>query len=145
MLWEFHDSPHGGHSGPEATYHKMTQFFFWPHMRRDIKEYVSSCDTCQRIKAGNTFPGGLLQPLPVPNQIWEDISIDFIEGLPKLGEQNCILVVTDRFTKVGHFIGLSHPYTATTVAQLFLDHIYRLHGMPKSITSDRDKIFTSQF
>lgn len=145
ILWELHDSPHGGHSGQEATFHKVSQFFFWPGLRKDVEEYVKSCDICQRVKTGTTFPGGLLQPLPVPTQIWEDVSLDFIEGLPKSGDANCILVVIDRFTKVGHFIPLSHPFSATTVAQHFLDNIYKLHGMPKTITSDRDRVFTSQF
>lgn len=107
--------------------------------------YVSSCDTCQKIKSGNTFPGGLLQTLPVPTQIWEDISLDFVEGLPRFNDKNSILVVIDRFTKVGHFLPVAHPFSATNIAQLFLDNIYKLHGIPKSITSDRDKIFTSQF
>lgn len=86
-----------------------------------------------------------MQPLPIPKQIWEDISLDFIEGLPTSGDKDCILVIVDRFLKVGHFIPLSHPYTAAQVAQLFMDTIYKLHGMPKSIVSDRDKTFTSIF
>lgn len=145
ILWEFHDSSMGGHSGQEATYKRLPQFFYWPRMQQDVTAYVSSCDTCQRIKIDNTFPGGLLQPFPIPNQVWEDISLDFIEGLPKSNDKNCILVVVDCFTKVGQFIPLSHLYSATTVAQLFLDDVYKLQGLSKTITSDRDKIFTSQF
>lgn len=71
--------------------------------------------------------------------------MDFIEGLPLSHGKNVILVIVDRFTKAGHFLALSHPFTATQVAQLFLDNIYRLHGLPKTITSDRDKVFTSSF
>lgn len=148
ILWECHDSPYGGHSGQEVTFRKASQFFFWPGMRKAINDYVASCDVCQRIKSGTKFPGGLLQPLPIPNQIWEDISLDFIEGLPKSGDKDCILVVVvvvDRFTKVGHFISISHPYTATQVAQAFFDTVYRLHGMAKTVVSDRDRIFTSSF
>lgn len=144
ILWELHDSSVGGHSGQDATYKRVSQFFYWPLMKQDIITYVQS-NNCQRIKSGNTFPGGLLQPLPIPSQIWEDISMDFIDGLPKAGDKDCILVVIDRFTKVGHFIVLAHPYTATTVAQLFLDNICKLHGLPNTIVSDRDKVFTSQF
>ena len=69
--------------------------------------------------------------------------MDFIEGFPQSGNKNCIMVVVDRFTKVGHFIALSHPFTGTVVAQMFEDNVYKLHGMPCSIVSDRDKLFTS--
>lgn len=145
IMWELHDGPVGGHSGQEATTRRVCQFFYWPSMRTTIQEYVKSCDICQRVKTGNQVPGGLLQPLPIPSQIWTDISMDFIEGLPKSGEKNCIMVVIDRLTKVGHFIALSHPFSATVVAQLFMDTIFKLHGMPQTIVSDRDKLFTSQF
>lgn len=113
MLWELHDSPLGGHSGQEATYKRLSQFFYWPSMRRDVIQYVQECDICQRIKSGNQHPFGLLQPFPVPNQIWEDVSLDFIEGLPRSGYKDCILVVIDRFTKMGNFIALSHPTSDT--------------------------------
>lgn len=145
IMWEMHDSPHGGHSGQEATWKRVSQFFHWPQIRKEISEYVAACDLCQRVKGGNQWPGGLLQPLPVPSQIWEDISLDFVEGLPKSSDKDCIMVVIDRLTKVGHFIPLSHPFTATTVAQLFLDNIYKLHGLPRTMVSDRDKLFTSLF
>lgn len=82
-------------------------------MRHEFIKYVQSCDVCQRIKTGNHFPQGLLQPLPVPKQIWEDISLDFVEGLPNSDGKDCIMVVIDRFTKVGHFIALTHPFNAT--------------------------------
>ena len=145
ILWELHDSPIRGHLGQDATFKRISQFFYWHQMKQEITDYVRACDTCQRVKSGNTLPGGLLQPLPVPTQIWEDISMDFVEGLPKSGDKDCIMVIIDRLTKVGHFIPLSHPYNATTIAQLFLDNVYKLHDLPRSIVSDRDKIFTSQF
>jgi len=71
--------------------------------------------------------------------------VDFIEGLPCLGAANCVMVIVDKFTKFAHFVPLLHPFTAQQVAQVFLDNIYRLHGMPTHIISDRDRIFTSHF
>ncbi|XP_026400203.1 uncharacterized protein LOC113296079 [Papaver somniferum] len=96
-----------------------------------------------RNKHENTFPAGLLQPLLIPDQAWQYISMDFIEGLPKSEHKDGILVVVDRLTKYSHFIVLQHPYTAVTVAKAFLHHIFKLHGLPSSIISDRDKVFTT--
>jgi hypothetical protein len=85
----------------------------------------------------------ILQPLPIPPSAWHTVSLDFIEGLPLSSKYNCILVVIDKFTKFGHFIPLKHPFTATTIAQVFLYQVYRYHGMPQVIISDMDKIFIS--
>lgn len=86
----------------------------------------------------------MLQPLPVPETAWQIISLDFIEGLPKSINADTILVVVDMFSKYAHFVPLLHPFSALKVAQLFLDSVYKLHGLPQSIVSDRDKIFTSR-
>lgn len=85
----------------------------------------------------------MLEPLPVPSYAWQVVSIDFIEGLPKSKGYDCILVVVDKFSKYAHFIALAHPFSALSVAKIFLDNIYKLHGMPTAIISDRDKLFTS--
>lgn len=114
-------------------------------MKQDIIKYVAECDVCQRNKNETVAMPGLLQPLPIPTRLWSDISMDFIEGLPSSTHKTVIMVVVDRLSKYAHFIPLTHPYTATTVAQAFLDNVFKLHGMPSSIVSDRDPIFTSKF
>ena len=87
----------------------------------------------------------LLKPLSIPTRIWTDISMDFIEGLPKYGGKTIILVVVDWLSKYSHFYALNHPYTASFVAQIFMDQIFDLHGIPSSIVSNHDATFTSHF
>lgn len=101
---------------------------------------------CQRSKHEEdvSYPE-LLQPIPVPQQAWSHISMDFIEQLPLSHGFDTILVAVDRLTKFSHFIRLTHPFTAQQIAQVFLDQVYRLHGLPESAISDRDKIFVSRF
>jgi hypothetical protein len=88
---------------------------------------------------------GLLQPLPISAGVWQDLTTDFIEGLPKSDGCSIILVVVDRLTKYAHFLPIKHPYTTATIAQLFLDNIVKLHGLPASIATDRDTIFVNHF
>jgi hypothetical protein len=145
VLTFVHSDPTAGHSGYEKTLHRAKRDFFWKGMRRDIKNFIQECEVCLRCKYENTSPAGLLQPLPIPTKVWTDISMDFVEGLPSSREHSVILVVVDRLSKYGHFISLSHPYTAAMVAQLFIFHVFKLHGMPQSIISDRDPTFTSAF
>lgn len=133
------------HEGYQRTLHRLSRDFYWPGMKRQVQEWVSTCSTCQRNKTETLKPAGLLQPLPIPHHVWTDISMDFIEGLPNSHGKNVLLVVVDRFSKYAHFLGLSHPYTAVSVAKLFFDNIFKLHGLPETIVSDRDVIFTSSF
>jgi hypothetical protein len=114
-------------------------------MQKSVQEFVRACDTCQRQKYSATIPGGLIQPLPVPNAVWEELSLDFVTGLPKSKGYEAILVVVDRLSKYAHFILLKHPYTAKSIAEVFVGEIVRLHGIPKSVISDRDPIFISHF
>ena len=98
-----------------------------------------------KIKAETLAPGGLLQPLIIPCQVWDDITLDFIEGLPVSQGKDTIMVVVDRLSKSAHFHTLSHPFTTQTVAEKFVDGVIKVHGMPKTIISDRDPIFISKF
>jgi len=113
-------------------------------MTKAVHEFVSACAICQQAKPDRSKLPGLLQPLPVPDRAWKVLSIDFIKGLPLSGSVNCILVVVDVFSKYSHFLGLKHPFTAESVAKLFFSQVFKLHGMPQAIVSDRDRIFTSK-
>lgn len=114
-------------------------------MKPQVKQWVQSCQVCQQAKPERVKYTGLLEPLRVPKKPWQDIAMDFIEGLPQSGPYNCLLVVVDRFSKYGHFIPLSHPNTASKVATMFIDNVYKLHSLPETIVLDRDPIFTSNF
>lgn len=145
VLTALHSTPLGGHSGIPVTLRKLKQFFAWPGIRKTVQTFVASCTICQQAKPDRARYPGLLQPLPIPSPAWQIITMDFIEGLPRSGKMNCILVIVDKFSKCNHFLGLSHPFTAVTVAKLFFSEIYRLHGLPATIVSDCDKVFTSAF
>ena len=114
-------------------------------MKKQVQQFFIAYDTCQRNKHETTSPTGLLQPLLILDHIWEDITMDFIEGLPKSKGYNTILVVVDRLTKYAHFVALKHPFTAMVVARIFIQEVVRRHGILRSIVSDGDKIFMSQF
>ncbi|CAJ2644149.1 unnamed protein product [Trifolium pratense] len=145
LLEEFHSSPVGGHSGIHRTFGRLQENVFWHGMRKDVTEFVRACGVCQQTKPATHSPYGLLQPLPIPERVWEDISLDFIVGLPSYQTHSVILVVVDRLSKAAHFGTLPTQFTAVRVAELFASMVCKLHGMPRSIVSDRDAIFLSQF
>jgi transposase InsO family protein len=142
LLAQAHES---GHEGVQKAVQRWRTSFYSPKALHRVREFVRSCAVCQRNKTQHLHPAGLLQPLPIPSMVWADISMDFIEGFPKVGGKSVVLTVVDRFSKYGHFIALGHPYTAVSVAKAFFDDIVKLHGLPCSIVSDRDTVFTSQF
>lgn len=145
LIAAFHSSALGGHSGVKATYFRLKQLFFWKGMQREVEDFVQQCLVCQQAKHELIHSPGLLQPLPIPKGAWQDISMDFIEGLPTSEGSDTILVVVDRFTKYSHFIPLKHPFTAQDVAKVILDNVVNHHGVPLSIVSDGDKVFISVF
>lgn len=145
MLDAFHTSPIGGHSSIPVTLRRLKQLFYWKGMRSQVHQYVQECVICQRAKPDHSRYPGLLEPLPVPTKFWQMLTMDFVEGLPRSGRFNCILVVVDKLSRYAHFIGLQHPFTVPTVASAFMDNVHKLHGMLESIVTDRDRIFTSRF
>jgi hypothetical protein len=137
---EFHASPIGGHSGILRTKARISQQFYWPNMSKDIAKFVSECLICQQVKSASTLPAGLLQPLPIPSQIWEDIAMDFITGgFPMSHGFTVIFVVIDRLSKYAHFAPLKADFTSAKVADTFMHNVVKLHGIPESIVSDRDR------
>lgn len=114
-------------------------------MIEDVKKIIQECEVSQSCKDEQVAYPGLLQPLPVPERAWEHLSMDFIESLPKSEGQDTIIVVIDRYSKYAQFIALAHPFIASQIAGVFMDTIYKLHGLSKSIVSDRDKVFLSNF
>ena len=112
-------------------------------MKKELEEYIYRCFECQQVKTGHQLPAGLLQPLPIPGQKWEIISIDFIIGFPRNKNQNdSIMVVVDKLNKETHFIPVKTTHKDANIAEIFMKQIFHLHGIPKVIISDRDSKFT---
>lgn len=145
LIFEFHNTPVGGHDGGRRTYNRIAGTFFWPSLKRQVQDFVASCRICQSVKPFNRAPQGLLQPLPLPGKIWESLSLDFITHLPSSAGKTVILVVMDRLSKQAHFSAMPSKFTALQVAEIFARDIIRLHGVPVSLVSDRDPLFMSQF
>jgi hypothetical protein len=141
----FHASALGGHSRVQTTYTKVKKLFYWPGLKRDVQSFVQQCLICQQAKHELCKYPGLLQPLPIPHYCWQDLSMDFVEGLPKSQGYSMILVVVDRLTKYAHFIPVKHPYTASQVAQLFFDNIVKLHGVPRLLYLTEIKSLLANF
>uniref|UniRef100_A0A803TQ29 Gypsy retrotransposon integrase-like protein 1 n=1 Tax=Anolis carolinensis TaxID=28377 RepID=A0A803TQ29_ANOCA len=125
--------------------HLILRDFWWPKIRKDVEKYVNTCPVCQRSKIRREKPSGLLHPLPTPSRPWEIISADFITDLPPSCGFTTILVVVDLFTKLAHFVPCEGLPTAKETTDLFLQHVFRLHGLPKSLVTDRGSQFTSRF
>jgi len=141
-----HDTLVAGHIGQDKTVELVRRNFFWPQMNSWIHDYIGSCEDCQKDKVIRHTRYGLLQPLEVPYAPWDSISMDFITDLPLSDGHDSIWIIVDRFTKMAHFVPLkSDAKKAPDLARIFLREVWRLHGLPSTIISDRDARFTSKF
>ena len=144
LQWS-HSSNLACHPGVRRTMALLRQRFWWPSMAADTQSFVRACAVCARNKTPNLRPSGLLQPLPVPRRPWSHISIDFVTGLPSSEGMTVILTIVDRFSKMVHFVPAPKLPSAKETAQLMIDHVFRLHGLPLDVVSDRGPQFSSRF
>jgi len=151
IIHDYHDSPTTGHRGISETYEKISSNYYFPGMMTFVKNYIKTCDTCWKIKSQRHSPYGELQPISAPERPWHTITWDFITDLPPSKdtiykqEHDQILVICDKLTKFGYFIPWKSTNGAEILAHTFLKEIYSKHGMPETIISDRDRVFTSKF
>jgi hypothetical protein len=146
ILDEAHLSKFSMHPGSNKMYHDLRSLYWWTRMKREIAKYASECDTCQRIKANHLKVAGTLQPLPIPSWKWEDLSMDFIVGLPNTSRHHdSIWAIMDRLTKTAHFLPMHTTHRAEKYAEIYIDQIVCLHGIPRTIVSDRGAPFVARF
>jgi transposase InsO family protein len=145
ILRSRHDAPAAGHQGRAKTLELVGRDFYWPTLCRYVHRYVDGCNTCQRSKPTHHARYGLLQPIPAAEAPWKKVTVDFIVKLPRSNGHDSILVAVDKNTKLAHFIPTKKTIGATGTANLYLNHIWKHHGTPQDIVSDRGAVFTSKF
>ena len=133
IIQDSHDMPYTAHPSAESTFHIIARSYYWPHMMTEIRNYVKTCDPCQRNKDHNHLPYGLLKPLPIPRDYWTSISMDFITNLPKSKGYDSIMVVVCRLSKMVHIVANKTTDTAKEIAQLFIENVFKNHGIPEEI------------
>jgi hypothetical protein len=146
LIQECHDAPTGGHLGRDKTIEQVKRRFFWSGMDALVTEYVTTCDTCQRNKSSQRAPMGLLRPLPIPPHAWHTVSLDLITALPASAQGNdAIVVFVCKLTKMVHYAACKTTINAPKLADLFLRTVFKAHGLPEALLSDRDPRFTAGF
>jgi hypothetical protein len=146
ILDEAHMSRSSIHPGSTKMYHDLRQQFWWTRMKREVARYVSECDTCRKVKTDYMKPEELLQPLSIPKWKWDNISMDFIVGLPMTAHKfDSIWVIVDRLSKSPHFIPVNTKYWVQKYVEIYIAHVLCLHGVSKTIISDRDSQFGTRF
>jgi hypothetical protein len=137
IMSKAHHSPYIVHPGGTKMYHNVNGSYWWNNMKKDIVKFVEQCLTCQQVKAEHQRPAGKLKPLVIPKWKWDEITMDFILGLPKtpIGEDS-IWVVVDHLTKSAHFIPIKVKDPMDKLARLYVQNVVRLHGVPSAIISD---------
>ncbi len=145
ILKECHDGPLAGHGGAKRSTTFLRKSYYWPNLKDSVEEYVKTYLTCQQNQTLNKKQASLLQPLPILEGAWESVSMDFMVNLPPLRGFVAIMVVVDRFSKMAHFILTKDEATAQKIGRLFFTHVFKHHGFPKDIVSNRDPKFTSKF
>jgi hypothetical protein len=146
ILDEAHNSTYSIHPGTTKMYLDLKEKYWWKGMKSDIACFVAHCDVCRRIKVEHQNPSGLLQPLPIPVWKWDEVSMDFITGLPRTKNgHDSVWVIVDRFNKVAHVVPVRTTYGGDKLAKLYIDRIMKLHGVSRRIVSDRGTQFTSRF
>lgn len=145
VLYQRHDCVLSGHPGRTSTVKNVERDYCWPGIYTYVRRYVAACDVCARTKIPRHKPYGLLKPLDIPERPWKSISMDFIVKLPKSHGYDSVWVVCDRLTRASHFVPCVEEMSAPDLAWLFIDRIFRYHGLPDSIVSDRGSLFVSNF
>ncbi|QRW20392.1 Retrotransposable element Tf2 protein [Rhizoctonia solani] len=144
LLHIFHDSPLAGHPGRQQTLELVSRDYYWPGICADTYWHVDSCKTCQRIRKPK-YASIPPQPLELPSRPWQHVSYNMIVDLPRDGICNSILVIVDSFTKYGIFVKCSKKLKAPKLAELFLEHVWKWHGMPEKTVLDRGRVFNNKF
>jgi hypothetical protein len=146
ILREMHNVPYAGHLGYQKIIAAVKSQYYWLGMKKEVVDFIARCLECQKVKAEHRHPVGLLQPLPIPEWKWEVVTMDFITKIPRTNKQHdCIMVVVDKLTKAAHFVPVKFIHKVVNIVVVYMKEIARLHGIPKTIVSDREPKFTSKF
>ena len=138
-----HDSPTTGHPGRRGTLELVSQLYWWPGLTAFVNKYVAGCDICQRCKP-TRHPCSTLQPHEVPEGPWQNISVDLITGLPPVQGYDAIVVYIDHYSKQVHVLPTTSEVDAEGLVDIHYREIFRLHGVPAKIVSDRGPQFMAR-